>query len=120
LALDWYQIAALIISLLFGGQGVLAWIKSRRAKAQGLPRTEEEAKKKSPSQYLTEYYQGELEVLRGNQGRELESVRQELARVRRRLDNAEKHIDDLEAHIWQGKPPPPPKRRAITESREKE
>lgn len=114
MALDWYQIATLIVAILFGGQGIHSWRKARLAREAGLPATEDKAAKTTSEQYLNQYYQKELEALRGNQSRELESVKRENARLRRQHEIDSEFIDELEAHIWEGKPPPPPRRRKPT------
>lgn len=111
MALDWYQIATLVVAVLFGGQGIHSWLKQREARKGGLPPTEGEAWK----DYLTDYYQKELDVLRGNQSRELDSVKRENTRLRKQHELDAEHIDELEAHIWQGKPPPPPRRHKKTD-----
>lgn len=111
MALDWYQIATLLVAILFGGQGVHSWLKQREAKTKGLPPTEDQAQRT----YLTTYLQTELDALRGSQVRELDSTKRELARVRKLRELDAELIDALEAHIWEGKPPPPPRRKTNEE-----
>lgn len=109
MALDWYQIASLIIAVLFGGQGIHSWLKTREAKRQhALAPTEEQAN-------LALHYEKELAILRGNQVRELEAVKRDNARLRKRNETAENYIDELQTHIWERKGPPPPRR---TESKD--
>lgn len=95
--MDWYQIATLIISVLFGGQGVRAWMKAKDAKAKGLPPDEAVARA------APDYYR--------DQRRDLFEARREASALRRLRQEDAEYIDELEAHIWGQKPPPPPLRR---------
>lgn len=116
--MDWYQIAALIVTVLFGGQGIRAWIKTKEAKKNGrLPKSEDAARQTSPAvQYLTDYYQNELDALRGDLRRELAEVKGQVTRLTSMREEDADYIDELEAHIWEQKPPPPPRRRRSRET----
>lgn len=108
------DILQLIVSILFGGGGVVGLVsilRARRAKERGIPDTEERAVSAGPSwDALTTHYQKELETLRGDLKNELEGERRRITRLERLRELDSQYIDALESHIWQGKPPPPPPR----------
>lgn len=109
-----FQAIAVIIAAIIGSGGVIAWKKQRRQHDSGMPSDESEARQIAPAaQWLTDYYKGELEALKGDLRKELSDVRNKVDWLEQERALDAEHIDNLEAHIWQQLPPPPPPRRRL-------
>jgi hypothetical protein len=114
---DTFQIIVAIFSGIFGAGGIASLIRVRRSNRAGLPSDEGEARQLLPGvNYLTDYYQRELDALRGDLRRELAEVKKQVTRLTEERQADAEYIDDLENHIWLQKAPPPPPRRKRPES----
>lgn len=107
-----FQIAVAIGAILFGSEGIVAFFRARRTRAEGLPREESAAREVVTPNWdsLTAYYRSELNTLRDDMRNELSVVRRQVLHLSRLREIDAGYIDALEAHIWQQKAPPPPPR----------
>lgn len=115
-----FQIVTLVVTVLFGGGGIVAWYKVHKQAKTDLSGIEVQDKAATTADWnaLSAYWQGEMAALRTqmaehkaeHQG-EISKLKDEVGQLRREQAEDAEHIDVLERWIWEGQPPPPPPRR---------